>query len=301
MSENESSGLTAGLLMICAMAIIGVIDSLIAPLSQHIGLWQFHFIRALMALPLVAGFSLLGLGSIWPRRWWAVGLRSLLIAISMLFYFSALARMPIAQALAGLFTSPIFILLINAVFMQTRPGPGRVIAVAIGFVGTLFVLQLDPNNFDWAVLIPVAGGFFYALSAIVTNRLCARESTVAVLAGMWVMLGLFGATGLIVLAVQAGDAPPGPDGFVLRGWVWPMTEALAFVVIQAVFSAIAVFLMIKAYQIGNPSYVSVFEYSVMCFGPLFAWVAFGQTIGPWQIAGIAMIVLAGSIIAVRSK
>lgn len=301
MSENEPNGLRAAFLMVCAMAIIGVIDSLIAPLSQHIGLWQFHFIRALIAFPLVVSMSLLGLGSIWPQRWWAVGLRSLLVGISMLFYFSALAWMPIAQALAGLFTSPIFILLINAAFLHSRPGPWRICAVAIGFAGTLFVLQPDIGNFDWAVLIPVAGGFFYALSAIATNRLCAQESTVAVLAGMWVMLCLFGLIGLIALAIFPVDAPAGPDGFVTRGWVWPMTEAVPIVVIQAVFSAIAVFLMIKAYQLGNPSYVSVFEYAVMCFGPLFAWVVFAQTVGPWQILGIAMIIVAGSIIAIRSN
>lgn len=298
---EDTRPLTAAAAMICAMAIIGVIDNFIVTLAQQIGLWQFHLVRAVLALPLAVGMAALGLGRLLPRRVGAVTLRSLAVALAMLFYFSALAILPIAQALAGLFTSPIFILLITAFGLRRRIGPWRILAVAVGFTGILFVLQPDPGNFDWRILIPVAGGFFYALGAIATRSLCAGESTVALLTGMLIALGLMGAVGLIWLALFPVEALPGPDGFVARGWVWPMWEALPWVVVQAVGSVAGVFLIIKAYQLGEPSHVSVFEYSVMGFGPLFAWYAFGQPVGPWQALGIGLIVVAGAIIAVRSK
>jgi len=287
--------------MVSAMAFIGVIDNFIPRVATEIGLWQFHLIRALLATPLVIGLSLLGLGQLGPRRLWAVALRSFLVAIAMLFYFSALALMSIAQALAGLFTSPIFILLISALALRQRIGPWRILAVAIGFTGILFVLQPDPSDFDAMVLIPVAGGFFYAMGAITTRSLCAGESTVAMLLGMLIALGMAGAGGLIVLGLFPAETIPGPDGFVTRGWVWPMWQAFPWVVLQAAGSVAGVFLIIKAYQLGEPSYVSVFEYSVMIFGPLFAWVAFGQAVTYWQIVGIALIAGAGGIIAVRSN
>lgn len=290
----------AAVLMVCAMAIIGVIDNFIPHVAQEIGLWQFHFVRALVALPLVASLSLVGLGRVRPNRWRAVALRSLAVAVSMLFYFSALALMPIAQALAGLFTSPIFILLISVLAMGQRIGPWRVLAVAIGFAGILCVLQPDPDDFDLAVLIPVTAGFFYALGAIATRRFCAGESTVALLFGMWVALGSFGALGLVGLELLPVETATGPDGFVTRGWVWPMWQAAPWVGLQVVGSISGVFLIIKAYQLGEPSYVGVFEYSVMVFGPLFAWVAFGQPVTGWQMVGIGLIALAGGIIAVRS-
>ena len=287
--------------MVSAMAIIGVIDNFIPRVAVEIGLWQFHLIRTLIAVPLVVGMSFLGLGRLAPRRLWAVALRSALIAIAMLFYFSALALMSIAQALAGLFTSPIFILLISALALRQRIGPWRILAVAIGFAGTLFVLQPNPNDFDFMVLIPVAGGLFYAMGSIATRSLCAGESTVAMLLGILVALGGCGAIGLVVLNLFPLASQPGPDGFVTRGWVWPMWQAIPWVVMQAAGSVAGVFLIIKAYQLGEPSYVSVFEYSVMIFGPLFAWVAFGVPVGPWQVVGIALIATAGGIIAVRSK
>ncbi len=298
---GRTRSLKAAMLMVWAMVIIGVIDSYVVRLAGEIGLWQFHFTRALIALPLVVGLSWVGLGRLAPFRPWAVALRSMLIATAMLLYFGALAFMPIAQALAGLFTSPIFILLISALAMGQRIGPRRVLAVAIGFIGTLFVLQPDPRDFDWLVLLPVLGGLFYALGALATRSICAQESTVALLAGMLLALGLSGAVGLIVLGVFPVDTLPGPDGFITRGWVWPMWQAAPWVAVQAVGSVSGVFLIIRAYQMGEPSLVSVFEYSVMIFGPLFAWILLGQTLTMWQVVGIALIAAAGGIIALRSE
>ena len=300
-TAHPSSPVLASVLMVSAMAIIGVVDNFVIRLAETIGLWQFHLSRAVMMLPLIVGLSFLGFGGLRPQRFWAVLLRSVLITLAMLFYFSSLALMPIAQALAGLFTSPIFVLLISALLLNQKIGPWRILAVLMGFVGILCVLQPDPNAFDATSLLPVAGGFFYALSAILTRTHCANESTVALLAAMIVTLGLAGALGLAVFSVLPVVESDGPAGFVTRGWVWPMEAALPWVALQAVGSTAAVFMLIKAYQLGEPSYVAVFEYSVMIFGPLFAWVVMGQGIGPLQIAGIALIAAAGAVLAWRAS
>ncbi|WP_170428720.1 DMT family transporter [Ruegeria arenilitoris] len=295
-ADSQTSPILASVLMVSAMAIIGVIDNVVILLAETVGLWQFHLSRALLMLPLIGGLSLLGMGSLRPQRLGPVILRSVLITLAMLFYFASLALMPIAQALAGLFTSPIFVLLISALAMGHRIGPWRILAVLIGFSGILCVLQPNPYEFDAQTLLPVAGGFFYALSAIMTRSHCAQESTVALLAAMIVTLGLAGALGLVVFSMLSL-----PDGFVTRGMVWDMQPALKWIVVQAVGSTIAVFMLIKAYQIGETSYVAVFEYSVMIFGPLFAWVALGQVIGVMQIAGIGLIAAAGALLGWRSR
>ncbi len=300
-SQQQTHSIMASLLMVAAMSIIGVIDNFVIRVAESVGLWQFHLSRALLMLPLIAVLSILGLGTLRPRRIGVVAVRSVLITLAMLFYFSALALMPIAQALAGLFTSPIFVLLISALLLKQRIGPWRIVAVLLGFSGILCVLQPDPTSFDVKTLLPVAGGFFYALSAVVTRTHCSDESTVALLAAMVVTLGLAGAIGLIWLALFPVGVPVGPDGFAIRGWVWPMQDALPWVVVQAVGSTIAVFMLIKAYQLGEPSYVAVFEYSVMIFGPLFAWVAFGQSVGQMQIIGIGMIASAGVLLGWRER
>jgi drug/metabolite transporter (DMT)-like permease len=76
--------------------------------------------------------------------------------------------------------------------------------------------------------------------------------------------------------------------------VWPL------IWLQGFGSLAGVWCIIKAYQLGEAGFVSVFEYSVMIFGPFFAWWLFGQPVGLWQAVGIALIASAGIIIAIRS-
>ena len=299
--QPEATQFTAATTMMAAMVVVGIVDNIIPVLAQEIGLWQFYLMRALLSVPLLFVFSALGLGKLMANRVWPVVLRSVLLGISMVFYFSAVALLPIAQAIAGLFTSPIFIVVISIVFLGLKIGRIRLGAILLGFIGVLFVLSPDVYAFDWLILVPVAGGFFYALGTITTRTLCEGESTVAMLLGMLLAQAVMGAVGLGVLEIWPQDVAMGSDGFVTRGWVWPIWSIAHWLVLQVIGSVVGVFLIIKAYQQGEASFVAVFEYSVMIVGPAFAWVVFGQTVGVWQMFGIGLIILAGTVIALRSN
>ena len=60
-------------------------------------------------------------------------------------------------------------------------------------------------------------------------------------------------------------------------------------------------LLNRAYQLGEASHVAVFEYTIMIFGPFFAWWLLSVPVTPIQMVGIAMIAAAGIIIAVRTR
>lgn len=286
--------------MIVAMAVIGVIDNYVIRIAEVISVWQFHLVRSTLALPLLCALPFLGLGQLWPRDWRAVINRSLLIASAMVLYFASLGFLPIAQALAGMFTSPIFIQILTALGLRRVLGPWRILAAILGFGGTLLVLQPDPNAFEPLILMPLGAGFLYACSSLYTRERCAGESTVALLTGSWIAMGALGAVGLIWLWLFPMDTPPGADGFLSRGWVTQFGAAMPWIWVQIIGSIIGVFLLTKAYQIGETTYVSVFEYSVMIFGPAWAWMILGSPLGTWQLSGIALIILAGIIIALRS-
>ena len=100
--------------MIFAMMVIALVDNFIVIVAETSSLWQFFLLRAAMIIPMIAALSMFGLGSMRAKSLWRVATRSGLLAIGMLFYFGALGFVSIAQALAGLFTAPIFVLLITA-------------------------------------------------------------------------------------------------------------------------------------------------------------------------------------------
>lgn len=286
--------------MLIAMVIIGLIDNYVVTIAEHSSLWQFLSVRAVMAIPLVAILAALGFGDMRIKSLWRVAARGGLMAGGMLCYFGALGFMSISLALAGLFTAPIFVLLISAFLLKQRVGPRRIAAVAVGFVGILLVIGPNFADLGWAVLVPVFGGLLYAGGSVATRALCADEETFAMLWAMFAVQGLAALVGLTVISIIGPDAPMGTDGYILRGWVWPIGPALPWIAVQAVGSVIAVAFLIRAYQVADASIVTVFEYSVFIFGPLFAWIIWGETLGWQEALGIVLIAGAGSLIAFRS-
>ncbi|WP_425041097.1 DMT family transporter [Primorskyibacter sp. S187A] len=296
MSANPSDTRprAAALSMLTGMAIIGAVDNTIAPLARDIGIWQFYFIRSLMSVPLILLAAWWGLGSVWPRRLWAVALRGGVIATAMVFYFGALAVISLPQALAGLFTSPIFVLLITAMVLGQKVGPWRIGAVAFGFLGILLVIEPWGDAPSVAMLMPVVGGFLYAFGVIATRTICFGESVLSMLLALFVCQGVIGLAALGVLGAAEGD-------FVTRGWVWPMAPlSWAILAVQAVGAVIGVGFLFRAYSLGDASYVTVFEYSVFVFGAFFAWLFFGELVSATAAIGIALICGAGIVIALRA-
>ena len=298
MSINDRA---AALTMMAAMLVIGCIDNFISLIAIDSGLWQFQVLRSAMGLPLIILASVFGFGTLWALRLWAVALRSFFVAFAMLFYFGSLAFMPLAQALAGLFTSPIFILLITAFILREPVGPARIFAVLLGFIGILLVLDSDWSTLNWISFLPVVGGMFYAMGAVATRQLCEGESTLSMLAMLFIIQAIIGAVALAFLGQFEFTVLEGAAGFIQRGWVWPVSAALPFILLQAVGSVLGVGLIIRAYQIGTASYVAIYEYSVFISGPFFAWMLFGQTVTALQAGGIILIAAAGIVIAIRSS
>ena len=93
--------LAAAFCIASAMAIVGLTDNLVFLVAERAGLWQLHLLRSSIALPMILAISLTRGWLIAPKRLWAVALRSLLVSISMMFYFGSLAFLPVAQAAAG--------------------------------------------------------------------------------------------------------------------------------------------------------------------------------------------------------
>ena len=99
---------------------------------------------------------------------------------SMLLYFGVMPMMPIAEAGAGLFTSPIFVLLFSIIFFKERIGWRRIFAVMIGSGGVLLVLRPGSAGFNIYHMLPVLAGASYAMGST-TYRHLREESSLAIL------------------------------------------------------------------------------------------------------------------------
>ncbi len=250
-----------------------------------------------MAFVVLGAVVAFGFGSLRTKRPVAVLGRSLFQAGAMLIYFGCLSVLPIGVVVAGLFTSPLFVVLISIMFQGKSVGLFRWTAVVIGFVGALMVIRPDPSALDPISFLPIVAGLLYAIGAVATRAWCEGESTLTLTAGFFGMLGVFGLIGVFVVS---GDAPAGHDGFVLRSWGPLDAEMLFWFAVQAVGSLIGIGLIFRGYLLGEASHVAVFEYSLLVFASFWAWVLWDQTVPVLGLFGMVLIALAGSIIALRS-
>lgn len=297
----DNRPVAAALSILGAMAIIGFIDSFVVVIAAEAGVWQFHFVRSLMALPMILVVARLGVGHVRPVNWAGVVGRSATLTVSMMLYFASLGALPIAQVVAGLFTSPIFVLLLSAVVLRQRVGPVRIAAGLTGFLGVLLVLKPDPAALSVSTLMPILAGFFYAVAALATRTWCRHEHAMTLVAGSFAGLGLAGAAGLLVLAVLPLQAADGANAFLLAGWVALSGVFLFWTLVQAVGSILAVFLIVRGYQLGEASHVGIFEYSLLVFVVAWSFVLFGDVVDPVAAVGIILIVASGAVIALRSR
>ncbi len=298
---GDKTLMAAGLILIYAV-IIGFTDNFVQVIAAESGLWQFHLQRGMIALGLIALVAWpMGL-RVRPVHWRAVVARSALHGGAMIIYFGALAFLPVALVAAGLFSAPIFVLLISGLVFGEVIGPFRIAAVLLGFVGV--VLVLGPEALAGAslpALLPVVAGAIYAMGNITTRRWCGQESAATLLVGFFAALMVIGAVGLTVLAFFPLPVPAGVDGFLQRGAVWPSSTVLLWTFVQASGSLVAVGMMVRAYLMADVTRVAVFEYAILPASAFWGWVLWGETLSWIAVIGMGLISLAGVMIALRAR
>ncbi len=297
--ENRTLAALAAILGYAVL--IGFTDNFVQVIAREAGLWQFNFLRSCIAALLFAlVMAPLGL-RLRPVNPAAVVARSVVHGGALLIYFGCLAFMTVAQAAAGLFTAPIWVLLIGRIVYGHALGPVRVVSVVVGFVGVMLVLKPGSEQpLGWISFLPVVAGMLYALGNIATREWCARESAAGLTLGFFLALGFAGLVGLAVLAVFPQAPVAGADGFILRGWVAPSATFWFWTTVQAAGSMLGVGLMVRAYQLAEANRVSIFEYVILPVSALWGWVLWGEVITWGAALGIALIFVAGAMIAARA-
>ena len=290
------------LLLVVGISIFGFSDNLTLLVSDQVGVGQFHFSRSLFAVLLIVAFSHFFGYSIMPVRWKPLIARTTFMVIAILLYFSVMPMMPIAEAGAGLFTSPIFVLLFSSLFFHERIGWRRALAVAVGTLGVLLILQPGQSGFSVFHMLPVLSGASYALGSIITYRYLSDESPMAILMSFFVTIGLCGALVASAFAIlPVTDSLRKQATFLFTGWQSVDAAFWLWMMIIATGASLALSLMTRAYQIAKTSYAAIYEYAYLLSVGIFGWVFWDITPDMISLAGILCIMVAGIVIVLAQQ
>ncbi|MEO9772624.1 DMT family transporter [Roseibium sp.] len=292
--RNVTSGVVTILLTVSAMALT---DAFVKYASSDMTLWQIYVCRSCLALPVL---MLLAWGRFWPRAVGWVSLRSTLLVAMYLAIYAAIPVLDLSVIAASLYTGPLFIVLLSAVFLNDAVRPAHWVAVVLGFVGVLFVVQPVGSDFTPLSLVPVAAAFLYAAAAVLTRAKCADEAPVALAISLNIALVVCGSvvSGALIL-FQPGGAADYP--FLLGTWSPVDPDTMSVLLVMALLIVAVTIGLARAYQSPRPQVIATFDYAYLISAVFWGFVFFGEVPDRATVAGMTLIVIAGMLVLARTK
>ncbi|MFC7396661.1 DMT family transporter [Chelatococcus sp. GCM10030263] len=258
--------------------------------GQNFPTGEIVFFRSLFALlPLLLWLGLRGEVGEAVRTTNVMGhvKRSLIGGCSMFFGFAALAKLPLSDAIAIGYVSPLLAVLLAAVLLKETVQIYRWLAICMGFTGVL--VMLTPHLASSVLMTGVSSasvtiGILFALG----GALCGATSTIEVR-----KLINTEKTGSICFYFAVLMAVLGLASIVLGNWVMPSVGEMAILVGIGVAGGIGQILLTMSYRHADTSIIAPFEYTTMIWACLIGWFLFAELPVPAVLFGSAIIIASG--------
>jgi drug/metabolite transporter (DMT)-like permease len=205
-----------------------------------------------------------------------------MVGSGLLFTFS-LAHLPVADATAVFFVSPLVITALAIPFLGEKVGWRRWTATLVGALGVLIVIRPGTGAFQAAALLPLVGACFWAVSAIATRLMSGVDRTTTTLAYSALV-------GLCTLSFVVPSV-----------WVTPSWTEVGLAVAMGVLSTAGHGLVVLAYRNASASVVAPYAYVQLLWAGVLGFAVFGTVPDRMTILGAAVIAASGLYTAWRER
>lgn len=218
-----------------------------------------------------------------PRPTWAMVRGNLLRAGVMLLtaacFFTALARLPLAEAIALTFLAPLLLAMLGRLILKEPVRPSTSLALLVGLAGVFVIASGQENGARDAddlagIIAGISCAFFYALSLVLMRKQSGTESiySIVLLTNLFVcayvspvMLWQWQTPGLLHAVIFVGAGLLGTCGHLCLAWAY------------------------KRAPVGR---LGILEYTAFLWASVLGFVVFGEVPGLATLAGAAIIVSA---------
>lgn len=271
------------LYMVIAVFIFAVANALAKWLLARYPVTELIFFRCSFALlpcgVLIATHG--GLSIMRTKRLYEHATRAGVQMCSMVSIFIAFQMMPLADAVAITFSSPLFLTVLSIFLLGERVGIHRWSAVLVGFAGVLFMVQPGPGMLESGAVFALANALITASITIAMRRMSLTESTTTLVAYQ----GLF--TTLLSLCLLP------------FGWITPSpVDALLFA-LMGVISGIGQFCWTQAFRFAPAAVAAPFSYMSMIWALGLGYLLWGDVPSWTLIAGGVVVAASGLYILYR--
>lgn len=270
-------------LLACAQALFALMDATGKQLAGDMGIPLISLVRH-------AGQALLMLAVLAPRMGWRLvqtrhrGLqlwRGLAMSGFTLFFFTALFRLPQAEATAINFIAPFIVMLLAGRLLAERVTTAKWLGAAVGFLGMMMLVRpgsdLDRIGIVFALLTLVCNVAFQLL----TRRLALVEDSFTTMFCSALISVIVSALLLPLQSIWGG---------------WPSAISLhqaAMLLSLGVLGAVSQWCFIRAYVWSSASFIAPLLFMQLVWSTAAGFAFFGQLPDRTSLLGIAVILASG--------
>jgi drug/metabolite transporter (DMT)-like permease len=266
--------------MLVAGALFALMGTFAKLLSPNFTGAELALYRSIIALIFIGGFILIKRRSLRTPFWRGHFWRGATGTVSLIMYFYAMTKLPLATAIALNYTSPLFLAILSNILLREKFRLPLVAVIVLGFVGVALLLRPTfEGAHAHAAVMGLASGFFAACAYVNVKKLGdAGEPE-------WRVVFYFGLAGTIGSALfQAG---------VVHEF-HPITASnTPYLLGLGLAATLAQLAMTRAYHSGKTLVVGAFAYSTVLFSAIAGVVFFNEVLPPIAWAGMALIVVSG--------
>lgn len=266
----------AAALFLLAIFFFSIMDSMAKELSRHLPtfqvIWARYIFQLLFSLAILAPHLRRLLVTRYPKLQIT---RSAFLFGGTLCFFLGLKYMKIADVTAIFEAAPLIITVMAAVVLGEHVGPRRWIAVGIGLIGALIIIQPGGDSFDWVNFLPLMAATFFAAYAISTRFLGNEENPTT----SFLYTALVGSLIASLIVPFVWETPSGIN------WI--------MMIMLGAIGGIAHYLLVQAFTIGEASFLAPLGYVSLGFNATWGFLFFNEVPAPNVWLGAVLIISAG--------
>jgi drug/metabolite transporter (DMT)-like permease len=270
---------------LASLVLFATLDALVKWLGDSYGSFQLMLFRSVVAL--VPLYFLIrasgGIHLLRSNRPLLQGARIITGFGSLLGFFYVFPRMPLVDAYAISFAAPLFIVALSVPMLGEPVGWRRWIAVVVGFIGVIVMLEPWSISIHWLSLVVLLATFSYSLSTVLTRLVSRYDHDAATV--FWFCLGA--STISLVGAI--------PE------WKWPSTADWFWLCSLGIIGGVGQILVTRALRLATTSVLAPFDYSSIVFAVLYGYLWFQESPTPAVWYGLPLVIGSGLYILHRER
>lgn len=279
---------------VCGFALLSVGDAVIKSIA---GVWPGTAVAALRYLIGMVGLGTLlyvtegRQGFVLPMPKVQI-LRGFAVAMATICFFSSIFVMPLAEATAIGFTSPMITAILSAIFLHERTNLTKWIATLIAFGGVLLIMRPNVAELGWVALLPLGAAMSMAL-LMIGNRAVAGAGTPILMQFLVASL----AVPFILTAAIAGHFS-GVQALHIGMPDWTIVARCAVVAVTASFAHWLIFMGTTRASAAD---IAPMTYVQLLVALMLGILVFGDWPDLTSLAGSAIIIASGLLLLRKSR